>query len=800
MTGMINNMGYNRTTKKKSSGKKTKFSLFSILVAKILLVFVTGFSCAALGLISGAVLGYIKTTPPISDEQLKIKIETTQIFDRYGNTIAELTGSENKNRILVEYGKIPETLRNAFIAVEDERFYQHKGIDFKRSLSAAIYFLTKIGSKHGGSTITQQVVSNITGDKRYTLKRKIQEQWRALQLEKKLDKYQILELYMNIIYMGNSFYGVQSASKGYFGMDVWDISLAQSAALAGITNSPGTYNPYTEKGRKNIRERQEIILKLMLQQGKITRQEYEQALAEDLRFVDKQEGTRETSRQSYFVDQVISEVKNDLIKNGMSREMALTTIYNYGLKIYTTLDQKVQNAIDRVYTDDRYFPLINKTAKNNLEHPQSAMVVISPENGEVLGLYGGYGVKKADNTLNRATQINRQPGSSFKPIAVYAPAIDTGVITAATVIDDAPVYMLGIEKGRYPLNYDLSYGGLTSIRSAIRQSVNVVAAKVWMKIPDISLQYLKKLGINRDDERYVSIAMGGLRKGVNTLSMAAAYVPFVNKGIYYEPVCYTKVVDSDGKVLIDKKSALLNGGQNPFKQSFNTAFSEQTAFIMSDMLKGVVNEAGGTATVYGKIKNSTGEQIPTAGKTGTTSNNIDKWFIGFSKYFIGATWYGYDNIRSVNPIVLTRAEYMQAQKIWNAVMTEIHKDKKPLDFTPPLSGLVKKTICSYSGKIATDLCYRDPRGNAVKEEFFITGTEPSDDDYCKVHVLARVCTDCRDAFGRPLLANEDCPSGKVVEKVFIQRLEPYVPFKPGDPFPYDFIKYELPAGEYCNKH
>jgi penicillin-binding protein 1A len=389
--------------------------------------------------------------------------------------------------------------------------------------------------------------------------------------------------------------------------------------------------------------------------------------------------------------------------------------------------------------------------------------------------------------------MKRQPGSSIKPIAVYAPAVDLRLITPATVIDDVPVYFMTGKNSEkpYPSNYDNAHDGLTSVRNAIKNSVNVVAAKVWKDIlgPDNSIDYLKKVGINRENEKYLSLVMGGLAEGVNPLQMAAAYVPFAHEGLYYEPTTFTLVKDSEGKVLIDRKAA-----------NFSIAYSEQTAFIMIDMLKEVTKGRTSPYPHSGTAATHINEKtigMPVAGKTGTTDSNIDKWFVGFTPYYAAATWYGYDNTGSV-PIALKKEEYNQAQKIWAAVMKKVHEGLPVKDFEKP-TGIVQKNICIYSGKIATPLCQHDQRGSAVKTEYFIKGTEPRDDDLCTVHVEAQVCTESHDTMNRNLLAGPYCPPDKVESKVFIQRTEPYVPTKPNEKAPKD-IAYELPAGEYCTVH
>jgi penicillin-binding protein 1A len=594
---------------------------------------------------------------------------------------------------------------------------------------------------------------------------------------KHLKKPKILDLYMNLIYMGGNYYGVEAASKAYFGKSVKDLSLAQCASLAGITNMPGWYAPTSEENKKKNKKRQETILYEMKEAGDITEAEYQKAIKEDLKFVDKSKiSTKASSSQSYFIDQVVSDVKKDLVATGMSPQAASKMIYNNGLKIYTTMDSDLQKAMDEVFTNEKYFPIVNK----KLEHPQAAMVIIDPATGQVKALRGGYGQKTIDLSLNRATQIHRPPGSTFKPIAVYGPAVDQGQITAATIIDDIPTYLNGVSKGRYPQNYDKgSYGGLTTIHNAIINSTNVVAAKTWVKLGiDFSLKYLKRDGITLDkkNDRTVSIAMGGLYSGVNTLDMAAAYVPFVNNGKYIQPSTYTKVEDKNGNVILEKKP-----------KSNIVYDNEGTSYVMTNMLKDVL--ISGTAKGYG-LQNG---KMPTAGKTGTTGDNRDKWFVGYTPYYVGATWYGYDKNDT-----LSSAEYSQALIIWKAVMEKAHANLQPKQFPEP-KGTVKKAVCRYSGKSPSDLCSRDPRGNAVIEELFVKGYEPKENDVCDVHVLASVCKDSNDGSKKSLLFGNNCPATSMLEQVFTQRKLLIVPVQPNDPYPADWL-YELPAGKYCNVH
>jgi len=750
--------------------KKRPNRLFVFIFSVFKILFVTSLTIciAAGGLLGGLILGFIKTSPTIKPEDLELKNITSFIYDSKNNQIASLKGSQN--RVLVEHNVIPDDLRDAFIAIEDKRFYDHNGIDIIRIGSAVVNFLKPGGNMHGGSTITQQLVRNITEDRRISLKRKVQEQYMATQLEKHLSKEKILDLYMNLIFMGGNYYGVQASSKAYFGKDVKDLTLAQCASLAGITNYPGLYAPVSEKTKKKNQERQKLILAEMKAMGKISEEEYKAALKEDLKFVA---GTKTVAKapssQSYFVDQVILDVKKDLMAQGMSSQLADMTIYGNGIKIYTTLDPEIQKSMDDVYMDEKYFPIVN----SGLQHPESSMVIIDPYTGHVKALRGGYGEKNGDLILNRATQIKRQPGSTFKPIAVYAPAIDTKLFTAATVVDDAPVYLNPQSKKPYPQNYSQSYSGLTTIHKAIINSLNVVSAQTWMKLgPTQSLKYLKRSGIPLDikEDGNVSIAMGGLHDGVSPLQMAAAYAPFVNDGIYNKPITYTKVLDKEGNVLLENKN-----------KSVVVYDNEGTSFIMTKMMQDVCKS--GTAYPYGLINNG---KMPSAGKTGTTSHNRDKWFVGYTPYYVGATWYGYDKNYK-----LISSEYSQALKIWQAVMQKVHANLPVKDFNKS-SSVVSRTICAYSGKTPSDLCARDQRKNAIRQEYFLPGTEPK--GACDIHVLQKVCKDSKDVLGRNLMFGPNCPSESMLEMVFTKRKTPPSALASlGDRL------YECPNA-FCTKH
>lgn len=743
---------------------------------------------AAAGLLGGGVYGIIKTTPMVEAELFKTMGFNSYVYDADGNIIAELKREEN--RVWINYEDIPEMLIDAYIAVEDKRFKEHHGIDFRRIGSAVLTYGKKLlGAKvdmEGGSTITQQLIKNLTKRDDATVPRKLQEQWQALELEKVLTKEEILTYYLNNIPMGGNFYGIETAAKGYFGKDVRNLSLAECASLAGITNWPTKYMPINEGNIEANIARTKTILGLMLEQGKITQSEYDEALNEKIAFNYNPEAGKvmKTSNQSYFVDEVIKNLKIYLMQtSGYTEQAALDIIYNNGLHIYTSMDPKIQKALDEVFTDPKFFSFDNKYTD---ELPQAAMAVIGKD-GFVRGIYGGRGAKEG-SVFNRATQAERSPGSAIKPILIYGPGIDSKSITAATVVDDVKQYLLHDKpQQEWPRNVEKANYGLTTARIGVFKSRNVVATlllKDYVGIPT-ALDYLNKLGIDRQNEQYLSIAMGGFDKGMTPLEMAAAFTPFANKGIYTKPMFFTEVKDNNGKTIISTKPER------------SQVFSEQAVFIMDDIMQDVVKM--GTAYPEGIIeyKNAEGKKvtIPSAGKTGTSDSDKDKWFCGFTPYYIGVSWYGYDKA-----VEIQREEKDNALLIWNAVMNKIHEGLPSVPFfesMPP--NIVKRTICIDSGKIATDLCRKDPRGGRVREEYFIEGTEPSYSDTCEVHVAFEACTASKDAQKRDLLATEYCPLETKVQKVGIRRPVEYKPKFPNDPYPADSI-YEIPEGEFCTVH
>ncbi len=750
-------------------------TFWSTLKIVIAIVLIAGFLIGGLGL--GIITAWISTSKILNEEDLAITTGlTTFIHDYDGNIIGTLTGSDNINREVITSKQLPEILAHAIVAIEDERFYQHSGFDFIRIGGSILKLLENRGDiAQGGSTITQQVYKNITGRFEQTFERKIQEIYNAVLLEMKYDKKQIITMYANLINMGNGCYGYQSASKMYFNKTLDEINLAEAAILAAIPNSPGTYDPYgTEENIRKLMFRREDVLDKMLELGYIDQKEYDDALAFEVVFAERVDYVS-SSVTTYFVDYVITEAIEILsTQNSISKLQAERIIYNNGLHIYTTLKPSVQNALDMIFTDPSYFAeyredgsIINIDAIRYGEIPQAAMVIIDQYTGGIVGLYGGNGEKTGSRTYNRATGMQRQPGSTFKPIAVYGPALDLKLITAATVVDDAPCYLDPKNPDLiYPTNYDSTdYQGLTTIRNAIKASVNVIAAKVWSYYlgRDNSVEYLEAVGIHRSeyiyDDSTVSASIGGLAVGVSPLEMASAYSTFANKGIHMDSHSITRIANNSKETIFR------------WANTYTVAYSEQSAAILTNILEEVVKPTVTTywinGTAYGAININNG-QISVAGKTGTTSDYLDKWFCGFTPYYTAAVWYGYDNKQA--PVSLVNEEYGRALKLWNAVMNLVHEDLSPKKFTMPTAGIVKKDICIYSGKLVSEFCTSDPRGSrTVVSEYFIEGTEPN--EICDTHQEVVVCAypDNKDEYGRFYLASDDCPSNYVWAMVRIVR-------------------------------
>lgn len=681
---------------------------------------------AVVGLVVGSLIGYVEDAELIDVENMRLNLTSfVYVEDPESDEMIEYEQLyDTENRIWVSSKEIPEHLKNAFVAIEDERFYSHSGVDVKRFIGAAIQYITNKGnSSYGGSTITQQLIKNLTRDDEYSIKRKIQEIYRAFNLERELSKEEILEYYLNTIYLSQKCNGVASASLTYFGKEVSELSLAECAVLAGITQYPSKYDPLVNPD--NNRQRQLVILKKMYELGFITEKEYNEAKEQELDFVKKNPEDN-AQYQSYFTDAVIDQVIEDLMTEyKYTKEYAGKILYNGGLRIYLSMDADMQESMDKVYNDPSAF----QRAAGETQ-PQSSMVIMDPYTGLVKALSGGRGAKEGNRTLNRATQTLRQPGSTIKPLTVYAPAVEYGLVTPSTIVNDSPVKF-----GDWaPRNDDRRFAGRITVASALRGSRNVPAVKICNYVtPEASFDFMKnnlhvdtlvekrtQNGKVMSDVALAPIALGGLTDGVTVLDMCAAYCVFPNGGKYIKPSLYTKVLDSEGNVLLEHKALE------------QIAMSETTAEDMISMLTNAVEGGTGTAARISGMR--------VAGKTGTTSSNHDRWFVGFTPYYVGAVWFGYDT-----PAALRGFSPNPAAVAWRKVMEPIHKELKNKPFLEDEEkGKYSIMLCEDSGMRATPEC-----------------TNLTSKKYKKSNIPTKLCTEHEYEFNKNDL-NEG--SADVVEK------------------------------------
>lgn len=745
----------NKQAPKLNKKKKKKHPILKAILILILVGIIAG-----IGLVIGFVQSVINGAGALSKSDFEISQLTTTVYDKNNQAYTQLYAEEN--RTYVSLSEMSPYLKEAFIAIEDERFEKHFGIDVKRTGVAVLKWLTTGNSDFGGSTITQQLIKKVTQDDDRSWQRKAREIVRAVQLEQWLSKDQIIELYMNLIYLGEGSYGVEQASHIYFNKSAKDLTIAECALMAGLAQAPEGRNPYTNPdGAKN---RQKLVLGKMLELEKITQAQYDEAISQELKY---EKGTLElASSNSYFIDAVVDQLIKDLqTEKGVTKVMAQKMVYSNGLKVYTTIDPEVQKALEDVYEDQNYFKLRNGTYDENV---QSAMVIIDYKKGNVVGLIGGSGKKTTLRGLNRATQMTRAPGSTIKPLATYAPGIDTGVFTAATTYDDVPLtyYVPGSSTPWSPHNSYVSYRGLTSVRKGVEISSNIIAAKAFLDVTaDVSYSYLEKFGITtltKSDKVPGALALGGLTRGISPLEHAAAYGTIANGGIYVEPKLYTKVVGRNGEIILENVS------------NVREVLKESTAYIVTSMLSDVIN---GSEATGGSARLS---KMHAAGKTGTSNESKDRWFAGFTPYYVASTWVGYDQQKTVsmsgNP----------AAKIWKAVMQKIHANLPDKEFTRP-STVVSATVCADSGLLMTDACKNDRRGDRSKTEWFDVNNVPTEE--CNIHKYVTVCPESFE------LPNPTCKATSgTINIVFLDRGYEEAPSK----LPKDY-DYEAPH-TYCEYH
>lgn len=766
----------NKNTKKKKT-KKAKVTTFRVIVIAIIIGL---FAIVGSGL--GILFGVIKSAPDISTLELKPTTDYTSfVYDENGAEIDRLSSGEN--RIYVKLDQIPKHLQNAVVAIEDARFWEHNGIDLIGIMRAIVTNLKAGEIVEGASTITQQVIKNNALTSEQTFVRKIQEQYLALQFDKIYDKELILEYYLNTMPLGHGTNGVQAAAHRYFGKDVSELTLAESVVIAGITQAPTRYSPV--RNPQNNFEKSKVILAYMVEQGYITEEERQAALTEDpyknVQEVNKQ--YEEVSSRTYFVDAVIDQVINDLqTKKGMTVTEANKLLFGGGVEIYTTLDQNMQKIVDEKMADDSLFPSykeyvinysatikkadgtsVNKWAEGVIKsddadtidtfkkakqaewgvtesdeiaevvqlipQAQAAIVISDQFNGHVKALSGGRGEKYGDRTFNRATQAKRQPGSTFKILASYAPTLDTGVLSPGSIIMDEPYTV-----GNYsPKNWRSYYKGPTTVREGIWDSMNILAVKAMNMVGiDTAYNYLLNFGFTTlsDQDKVYSLPLGGLTDGVTPLELNAAYAAIANQGTYTKPILYTQVLDRDKQVILD----------NSVPET-HTVIKASTASMLTDMMEDVITIGTGGKASIGKI--------PVAGKTGTTSDNKDFLFAGYTPYYTATVWMGYDRPKSFN----ARSEHL---KLWSSIMSEIHSDLPNKDFELVTTGYTKTSICADSGKLPTELCKLAP-DHKIVSDYFQKNHAPS--EYCDVHVEEKVCT----VSGK--IATEFCPPETVQTRV-----------------------------------
>lgn len=727
-----------RDNAKRRGSQNRAGRVFSKIGKIIGTVFLTGLiTCLILACIFAV---YVKSflQPQLNFDIDSFSLDQTSVIYYKDNKTGEyvelqkLYGTEN--RIWAAYSEIPRNIVFAAVAIEDKRFFEHNGVDWYRTAAASVNMFLGMRSDFGASTITQQLIKNVSQEDEVTVRRKLTEIFRALEFEKKYSKEEILEWYLNTIYLGESAYGVKSAANVYFGKDLSQLSVAECASLIGITNNPSIYDPYisVEKNKK----RQELILDQMLAQGYITQSEHDEAVAEELVFVRGSGGGGTSSTvYSYFVDQVIRDVVADLVElTGYSSTIVNRMVTSGGYSIYATIDVDVQEALESVYTDISNIP----ETVGTFQQLQSGMTIIDNASGDIVAMVGGVGEKEGSLTLNRATQSLRSPGSAIKPISVYAPALELGKITPATVYDDTP---LSFEGGLWPKNYDNTYRGLMTINRAMELSTNTVAAKLVTEMtPEVCFNFAQtKMGLKHlvaakevggnvfSDINVAPMALGGLTNGVTIREITEAYAAFDNDGVYRKARTYTEVRDSDGKVILENS------------RDSNVAMKPLTAYYITEMLENVVQNGTGRGAAL--------ENMPVAGKTGTTTSDYDRWFCGYTPYYTASVWVGYDQQEEIQ---LADSSINPATALWKKVMEKVHKNLEYRDFDQP-SSVVAASYCADSGLLATPWCQQDIRGSRV-----ITGKLALEDvptNYCSIHVSETIC----DVSGQ--LATSNCSEG-----------------------------------------
>lgn len=636
----------------------------------------------------------------------------TKVFyynkDEFGNITGEPIELKEEQIFLdknewCSYYDMPKNLINAFVAIEDHRFFEHNGVDWLRSGKAALTYILNMGkSEFGGSTITQQLVKNITGDNKRTPKRKIEEILRSLYIEKNIGKIQILELYLNIVYLSENCYGVNSASEIYFDKKPNELSLAECATLASIVKSPSKFDPYINID--NNKSRRNIVLAKMLEHNMITNDEYYDAINEEIVINPKIENEKRSGVFSWYTEALIDDLVRDLMKKyNLSREGALMVIYKGGLNIYSPIDPELQKHAEKVF--ENYKAYINS---QNGAYPNASCVIMDPYSSDVIAIIGGVGSKKENRILNRATKTLRPLGSVIKPLSVYAPAIEKGYLSYSTVFDDVP---MSTNDEIWPKNSPDVYHGLVDLDYSISHSLNTV-----------SIQSLRLLGVknsyefltneldfrlSQNDKNEAPLGLGQLTNGESLINVTRAYTMFQNRGFIGNSRTYYKVTDNYGNVILENK------------KEYKKVISDDTSSLMNHLLSGVTRY--GTAK-YSLLK----DVINFAGKTGTSGNSYDKWFVGYTPYYVCGVWVGFDT-----PTTITQGGKSPAVNLFDALMLDAHKEKNKNFNLYTSNNIVEVEYCTDSGCLPLEECRLDPRLNRIKKGYFIKGSEPK--EICKLH-------------------------------------------------------------------
>ncbi|SDY85637.1 transglycosylase domain-containing protein [Tindallia californiensis] len=810
----------NRTARASSSKKKSKKKSFwpklfwGSMIALVLLFFLVA------GTAIGVVTGIIREMEPVDASNIYTFLdESSFIYDREGNLIEKV--QTEGHREILDFDQIPEHLINAIIAIEDERFWDHNGIDVKR-IFGAFWTNLRTGSRQGASTINQQLAKIIYLSPEQTYTRKIKDAYYGVQLDRQLSKKQILEAYVNTINLGSVAFsgsysvqanGVQAASQLYFSKDVSELTNAEAALIAGIPRNPRRYSPVSIIRKDQVREdhivyyddddeystvfnpetlpRMRLVLNNMHRLGYITDSEYEEALNQDIAASIKPNRLSGSEVSSFFGELVQRDVLRALENAGYSNQEATHMLQSGGLSIHSTLDMRMQQIMEEEFNKVENFPGTLRDSDGNFlldeqgnVQPQSSMVIMDQESGQIKALIGGR-MTSGHRIYNRALST-RQPGSAIKPLAAFTPAVDLGM-TAATVIDDVPSYLNPqAPNTSWPRNHYNSFYGLMTMRESLRISSNVGAVRFAEKLGEydsrpqyaVMFDYMERMGITSlvgsdnpvirngrtsTDENY-SMVLGGMTRGVSPMEMTGAFATLANKGVYTKPITFTEVYDRRGNLILENQPER------------DRVVSDPVAFVMTDLLRDAVTSGTGSRARIDQGNS----RIPVAGKTGTTNDQKDAWFVGYTPYYTASVWIGHDL-----PEKLQQGSRMAAE-LWQKIMFRVHEGHEPKGFETP-DNIIRVSVCSKSGKLPTEYCTLDPRGSTVRSEIFIRGTEPT--SYCEVHVQA----DIHAPTGK--LATEDTPSHEIETRIFTQRETPYYPEEHNGIVPRDW-EYELPRDTY----